>query len=114
VNDTSQIVELDGDCMTSWQLFHAVFAKEFGFPSFYGENMDAWVDCMSDLDAPDSGMSKIHVAKGSVLTMQISNAKKMKKKAPEIWDAINECAAFVNWRRIEQGDPTILSLSYSD
>jgi len=34
--------------ITNWNTFHNVFAKDFDFPSYYGENMDAWIDCMDD------------------------------------------------------------------
>jgi RNAse (barnase) inhibitor barstar len=27
--------------------FHEAFASALGFPSWYGRNMDAWIDCMS-------------------------------------------------------------------
>ena len=30
----------------------------------------------------------------------------------ELFDALNECGAFVNWRRIDLGEPAILVLSY--
>ncbi|MDZ4753789.1 MAG: barstar family protein [Phycisphaerae bacterium] len=31
------------------------FAETFGFPGFYGRNMNAWNDCMTFLDGPDAG-----------------------------------------------------------
>jgi len=31
----------------------------------------------------------------------------------EMFDSLNECAAFVNWRRIEVGEPAFLALSFS-
>ena len=33
-------------------------------------------------------------------------------RCPEIYEALIDSAAFVNWRRIELGDPPILALSY--
>jgi RNAse (barnase) inhibitor barstar len=53
------VVRLDCDRITDWESFHAVFAEVFGFPSFYGRNMDAWIDCMSYLDKPEVGMSTV-------------------------------------------------------
>jgi len=38
---------------------HAVLKQAFGFPSFYGENFPALVDCWSSLRYPDDGMSSV-------------------------------------------------------
>ncbi|KPN91352.1 barstar family protein [Pseudomonas nunensis] len=38
------MVRVDANLITDWQTFHSVFAEEFGFPGFYGRNMDAWVN----------------------------------------------------------------------
>jgi hypothetical protein len=92
--------------------FHDHFAKNFGFPAFYGRNMNAWIDCMSSLDAPEDGLSSVHVAAGEVLVLCVSGAEGLKKRCPEIFDALIECAAFVNWRRIEQGEAAVLALSF--
>jgi hypothetical protein len=85
-----------------------------GFPEFYGRNMNAWVDCMTCLDDPGSGMSKVHAAKGSVLTLLLGHAKELRSRCPELFQAIEECAAFVNWRRIEQGHSAVMALAYYD
>jgi len=112
VKPLMQVVEIDGDSIVTWQSFHTVFAKKFGFPNFYGNNMNAWIDCMTYLDDSDAGMSEIHVESGNTVTIQILNPKKLRDKAPEIWEALNECSAFVNWRRVSRGDSPVLSLSY--
>ncbi len=44
------VVRLDCDRITDWESFHSLFAEVFGFPDFYGRNMNAWIDCMSYLD----------------------------------------------------------------
>jgi hypothetical protein len=35
--------------------FHDVSAATFGFPAFYGHNVNAWIDCLTNLDGPDAG-----------------------------------------------------------
>jgi len=40
-------VRVDATHIRDWDNFHDVFADAFGFPDFYGRNMDAWVDCMT-------------------------------------------------------------------
>lgn len=51
------VVKLDTRPITDWLTFHTVFAKSFGFPGFYGRNMNAWIDCMTSLDDPSAGMT---------------------------------------------------------
>jgi RNAse (barnase) inhibitor barstar len=49
------LVRIDGTRLQSWDAFHSAFASAFGFPDFYGRNMDAWIDCMTSLDSPGTG-----------------------------------------------------------
>lgn len=108
----SKNVFIDAQRITDWDSFHDRFAETFGFPSFYGRNMDAWVDCMSDLDDPDAGMSSVHVAPGDVVVQCISAVTGFRKRCPEIYHALIECAAFVNYRRIERDVPAVLAFSF--
>jgi RNAse (barnase) inhibitor barstar len=95
-----------------WDSFHDEFQRVFGFPSFYGRNMDAWVDCMTSLDREEEAMTAIHVVRGSVLTLEIEDAAHLKASCRDQYDAIVECAAFVNWRRIERGGSAVIALSF--
>ena len=105
-------VTIDASRISDWDSFHDVFAETFGFPGFYGRNMNAWIDCMTYLDDPQAGMTSVHVAPGDVIVMRMSGVADFKKRCPEIYDALVECSAFVNYRRIERGDPAVLALSY--
>lgn len=82
----------------------------FGFPAFYGKNMDAWIDCMTSLDKPEEGMSTVHCASGSILTLELNNANDFAKRCPEQYEALVHCAEFVNTRRIEVGETAVLAL----
>jgi|SRR5687768_3632727 len=95
-------VTIDARRISDWDLFHDVFAEAFGFPVFYGKNMEAWNDCMTHLDDPEAGMTSIHVARGDVVVLCILEVEDLKNRCPEIYDALVECSAFVNWRRIEK------------
>ena len=107
------LVKLDTRRISDWPSFHEVFRDIFGFPSFYGRNMDAWIDCMTSLDEPDDGMTKIHAEPGGVVVLQLDHASDFIKRCKEQYDAIVECSAFVNWRRIEVGQGPVLALSFS-
>ena len=112
MSDQSPVIRLNGRDLVADGAFHAVFAKALGFPAFYGNNMSAWVDCMTNLDNPSADLSEIHVERGHCLTVHIEDAKILKEEAPLVWDDFTECAAFVNWRRIEMGEPPVLALAY--
>lgn len=106
------VVTVDCEGITDWESFHDVFAEAFGFPRFYGRNMNAWIDCMTSLDEPDHGLTAMHCAKGSVLTLKLENVESFRVRCPEIYDALIEDAAFVNWRRNEVGEPSVMALSF--
>jgi hypothetical protein len=105
-------VVIEGAKIRDWPSFHSTFAEVFGFPAFYGRNMNAWIDCMTDLDDPDSGMSKIHAPPGGIVLLEVVNANEFVNRCPEQFRALQDCAAFVNWRRGEQGNAPVLALSY--
>jgi hypothetical protein len=89
-----------------------VFAEELGFPGFYGCNLDAWIDCMSSLDAPEDGMTSVHASPGGVVTLHLEHVAEFARRCPEQYDALVECSAFVNFRRIEMGEPAVLALAF--
>jgi len=74
--------------------------------------MDAWNDCMSYLDDPDSGMTKITCNKGEYILLELENIINFQKKYPDLYEAIIECSAFVNWRRVEADQTPLLMLSF--
>jgi hypothetical protein len=60
------IVRVDGRRFLT-EDFHDIFNEAFGFPAFYGRNMNAWIDCLTSLDAPADGMTRVTVPKGGIL-----------------------------------------------
>ena len=94
------INKLDGNRITDWDGFHDVFAEEFQFPDYYGRNMNAWIDCMSDLGDSSSEIVAIHIDHVDHVNT-------------EVLEALIDCVAFVNWRFTEKGHRPILALSYN-
>jgi len=107
------IIEINCNNIKDWDTFHDEFSQVFGFPDFYGRNMNAWIDCMSSLSYPEDGMSKVHCKNGHVIALELCNVKEFKIRYPEQYDAIIKCIAFVNWRLIKDGDRPVLALSYN-
>jgi RNAse (barnase) inhibitor barstar len=104
--------KIDCDRIHDWTSFHDEFKRAFGFPDFYGMNMDAWIDCMTSLDASEDRMTSIHCEPEKVLTLELTNVKGFMARCPEQYAAVVEGSAFVNWRRIERGKPSVLALSF--
>jgi len=59
---------IEGKRISDWNSFHDTFADTLGFPSFYGRNMDAWIDCMTCLDDPEAGMTSTHTLHPAMLS----------------------------------------------
>jgi len=99
--------------ITDWESFHKVFQQTLGFPNFYGHNMDAWIDCMTYIDAPGDALSDITVSPGEILVLRINHAQDFKTRCPEQYEALIECSAFVNFRRVEVGEAPVIALLLS-
>ena len=67
---------------------------------------------MSSLDAPEDGLTSVHVRPEEVVVLCVSDMKGVRQRCSEVYDALVECVAFVNWRRIEIGEPAILAIAY--
>jgi RNAse (barnase) inhibitor barstar len=103
------IVRIDARRIHDSDTLHSVFAESLGFPAFYGRNMNAWIDCMSYLDNPDAGMTTVHGTASDPVVLHIEHINSL---ANELYTEIVDCAAFVNWRRLENSEPAILCLSF--
>ena len=106
------IIKINTDKIQDWDTFHDVFKEALGFPDFYGRNMDAWIDCMTCIDDPSSGMTNVHIKLGEVLTIDLGAIKDFATRCPEQYKALIECSSFVNYRRIDIGDHAVLALSF--
>lgn len=105
-------IKVDTRKIKDWETFHTVFAKAFGFPRTYGRNFDAWIDCMTYLNDPKAGMTKKHTPPGGVVTMLLEGVDDFSKRCPEIFKAIVDGTAFVNWRHLEKKEGPVLTIAY--
>ncbi|MCU7807129.1 MAG: barstar family protein [Candidatus Thiodiazotropha sp. (ex Semelilucina semeliformis)] len=103
-------VAIDFNKIANWESFHTLFAEVMGFPDFYGNNNNAWIDCMSYIDDKESGMSKVTVGSGESLEMVILGTEKVAQKAPEVFMGFMEIVAAVNQRFIESSTQTRLKI----
>ena len=100
---------LDGSQIRDWNSFHDVSARELGFPSFYGRNLNAWADCLTYLDLSD-GMSRFSLRPGEVLELEVTDSQSVKRQAPDVLQALIETVEFVNKSYEERGKAPMLRL----
>ena len=70
-----------------------MWKEAFNFPDYYGANMDAWIDFMSDL-----------IIDEEMLLIEITETENFNARLPEIFDAVLECSSFVNKRFVESNE----------
>ena len=105
-------ISIDFSKIVDWQSFHAQFKEKMGFPDFYGNNMNAWIDCMSSINAPSDGMSSVLVSKCTTLDIVVIHTENAVEICPEVLQGLIECTAFVNLRFIDSGTETRLKLVF--
>ena len=104
------VITIAADQITDWDSFHSVFQSTLGFPEFYGRNLNAWIDCMTDIDDSPRGMTSVSVSPGELVALRIDDAADFERRCPEQYRALIECTAFVNYRRMEVGEAPVLTL----
>ena len=65
---------------------------------------------MTSVDAPADGLSTVTVQPGEILILRIDGPVEFRRRCPEQYDALIECTAIVNYRRVEIGEPPVLAL----
>ena len=108
---STAIVRLPSEAITNWDSFHAVCQQVFGFPVFYGRNMNTWIDCLTDLDE-GNGMSRFHLRSGEKLVIEVPETNVLVRRVPDVVAGLIEGTAAVNQRHIEDGKEAIIVLVF--
>ena len=98
-NRNIQYFTLPCQSIVDWASFHSLCKEAFSFPDYYGHNMDAWIDCMSDIGVSDA-----------LVVIRLENSKDFSSRLPQIWSALIECTAFVNQRFADMPFLTIMPI----
>lgn len=106
------LAEIPVEEIVDWDSFHTVFRVAMGFPEFYGRNLDAWIDCMVSLDDAAAGMTAVTVEPGGLLALTIDGVEDFRRRCPEQYEALVDCAAAVNQSRRSVGLPPVLALVF--
>jgi len=95
MTDTATI---DGTKILDWKSFHDEFQGVMGFFEGYGRNMDAWIDCMSDMFI-NGGLTKFNLRKRDVFILKVCETEEFQRRCPEIFSKFVACTVFVNKER---------------
>ena len=95
--------------ISDFDFFHEESRRLFGFPSFYGRNMNAWIDCLSSL-REDDGMTSLLLGPDELLHLEVPDAEALRARAPDVFAAFTDCTAFVNRRYTQYGELPAVAL----
>jgi hypothetical protein len=65
---------------------------------------------MTSVDAPEDCLTTVNVQPGEILVLTVNDPFDFRRRCPEQFDALIECSAFVNFRRVEVGEPPLLAI----
>ena len=102
-------VILNGKDISDEASFHAQCVQAFGFPEFYGNSMDACVDCLSYL-RDDENMTQFRLKPNEVLEIVVQDAESMKAQVPDLLEEMTFCIAGINERYDDYGEKPALKL----
>ncbi len=105
-------VRLDATRITDWDSFHAESRREFGFPDYYGNTLDAWIDCLGYL-RDGEGMTRFSLGEDEILTIEIQNSALLKQGNPELLEELAFCIGGINERYEDYGEKPALKLLLS-
>ena len=106
------LIRIDARRLPGAAGLHAALDEAFGFGPSYGKNLDALVDCLTHLDDPAAGLSRVQVFPGQVVLLVIEHTHGAGKPAATQVKALADVAAFVNWRRLEAKQPPVVAVAY--
>lgn len=106
------IIRIDARRLIDAAGLHAALNEAFGFPGEYGNNLDALVDCLTYLDDRKAGMSRVQLRPGEVAVLVLEHMDGRGKPTDHQVTSLLDVVAFVNWRRLERGQPPVLAVAY--
>ena len=103
---------LDTRQINDWDSFHDMFTGLFGFSLSYSRTMDAWLEHISHLDDPNSGMTSFHLSSDEMVSLYVLDTAAFAKRCPEQSQALDEYLGPLNERAILRRGSPLLSLVY--
>jgi len=103
-SSTPATARLQGADLLTPTSFHRTFRTKLGFPSYYGNNMDAWIDVMS------SGDTELITGQDRRITMIIEDPGE-EFRGCQMKTELCECVEFIN---VERAGYEMLKVVFED
>lgn len=89
---------IDGAKIRDWDSFHDEFQARMGFFAGYGRNLDAWIDCMSDMytNGEYKSLTRFDLDEGDAFLLRIENAGTWRRNDPESFNTFIEMSLKCN------------------
>ncbi len=91
------------------------FKKLLRFSEWYGANMEAWIDCMSDFDNTKYGITEFKLNSAETLIIEVLGTESFAKRRPDVFTDLIACTAsvkFVNQRSVGWGGTPVVNLAF--
>ncbi len=89
---------IDGSKIKDWESFHDEFQSSMGFFEGYGRNINAWIDCMTDMytNWEYSSLTKFNLNDEDRFILKIINCEEWKKTDPETFNGFIDYCIWSN------------------
>ena len=101
-------ITIDASRIVDAESFHCMFAEAMGFPGWYGNNLDAWVDVMSSLTEAEP-MSRFRLDDDE-LRIHVVGFEDFLARDEGLARALLSCTADVNRRYAARGENARIAL----
>ena len=79
-----KIVKIDFSKIKTLDDFYTELSNLFGFPDFFGRNINALIDCFFSLRYPQDEMTKIHISASEYLLLELHHFSSASEEIREI------------------------------
>jgi hypothetical protein len=104
-------IRIQASVITDEASLHAEFQKELGFPGYYGNNWNAWIDCMSCLTEAAGYMSSVHLDPGEDLVLELADGEAFRIRCPNVFADLVDCVESVNSGYADRGEDNRITVS---
>lgn len=66
-------IDIDFSLIETLDDLHDILFEKFGFPDFYGRNINALIDCISSIRYPEEGMTSFFLNRDEFLLIRTRN-----------------------------------------
>ena len=92
--------------------FCEAFKELLGSPEWYGANMNAWIDCVSDPEDTESSITRFKLSPGETLITAVVGSESFAEQMPDVFAGFVPCTAFVNQQYLTRRGEPVVTLAF--